>query len=331
MASRLAPTLRKYVHCYMPKYLAAQHVRNWAAWTEWNPVDGQAYRALFQQRRTSPAEYVEFAVSLRQRRDLPQELLASLQKDLAEEILRQATTQSETLQVDTEPWPKALKDQLLEDVAEALTLLGGAEEAEDPLEIDKLKGEAHELLIELHRSELFWVRSQLLSFRAKSAALWRGDLKEAKNLGQRMTAAGVEVGTGEEDLLLRAIYSARAVHQATKAAAMCLPRYVDLCHKELAVALASDLADLGMSRWKAKDEHQAQKYMSQALSTLSDPDLVLDSFEKMIFRSTAENLLQQQTSDMACAVDAQASEGSLELAAAIDTFNSQHGTESLCA
>ena len=40
--------------------------------------------------------------------------------------------------------------------------------------------------------------SQLLSFRAKSAALWRGDLKEAKNLGQRMTAAGVEVGTGEE-------------------------------------------------------------------------------------------------------------------------------------
>ncbi|CAK9090261.1 unnamed protein product [Durusdinium trenchii] len=65
--------------------------------------------------------------------------------------------------------------------------------------------------------------------------------------------------------------------------------------------------------------------------TLSDPDLVLDSFEKMIFRSTAENLLQQQTSDMACAVDAQASEGSLELAAAIDTFNSQHGTESLCA
>eukprot|EP00913_Durusdinium_trenchii_P035427 g33153.t1 len=50
MASRLAPTLRKYVHRYMPKYLAAQHVRNWAAWTEWNPVDGQAYRALFQQR-----------------------------------------------------------------------------------------------------------------------------------------------------------------------------------------------------------------------------------------------------------------------------------------
>lgn len=29
---------------YAPKLLCAQHLRNWAAWSEWNPVDGQAYQ-----------------------------------------------------------------------------------------------------------------------------------------------------------------------------------------------------------------------------------------------------------------------------------------------
>ena len=150
---------------------------------------------------------------------------------------------------------------------------------------------------------------QLLQVRAKCNALRRADLQEARAIGQRLTAAGVD---GEEALLLRAIRAAQAVHEASKAAARCIPRYVDMCHKELAMMLASDLADLGMSRWKAKDEeeakpfllrlwgdhhlisgpelklkgllntrnepYKAQKYMSQALSTLSDPELVLDAW-----------------------------------------------------
>lgn len=71
--------------------------------------------------------------------------------------------------------------------------------------------------------------------RAKCAALRRADLQEARAIGQRLAAAGLH-GLGEEALLLRAIRAAQAVHEASKAAATCIPRYVDMCHKELAAA-----------------------------------------------------------------------------------------------
>lgn len=332
LAHLIGPTLRQYVHRYAPKLLCAQHLRNWAAWSEWNPVDGQAYQALFQQRMNEPAAYVDFAVSLRQREDLPKELLGMLQKDLAGELLRQAAERNDILQVDTEPWPQDLKTQLIKDVTDAMTLLHAEAEAEgvEDVETEKLKCQAHELLIEVHRSELFWVRYQLLYIRAKCAALRRGDLPEARSIGQRMAAAGLP-GVGEEELLLRAINCARAVYEATSFAAVSVPgSFADKCQRELSVTLASDLADLGMARWKANDEDQAQKYMSEALGTLSKPKLVLDNFEKFIFRSTAEKL-HQDINDTACAVDAQASAVSLELAAAIDTFKSQHGSAEICA
>lgn len=327
----VGPTLRQYVHRYVPKLLSAQHVRNWAAWSEWNPVDGQAYQALFQQRMTEPSAYLDFAVSLRERDDLPEDLLAVLQKDLAGELLRQAAEKSETLQVESEPWPQELKDQLIQDLNESLKLMQeGQAGFEDPKEIEKFKCQAHELIIEVHRSELFWVRYQLLYIRAKCAALRRCDLPEAQSIGRRMAAAGLP-SVGEEELLLRSINCARAVYEATAAAAESIPSsFADKCQRELAVTLASDLADLGMARYKANDEDQAQKYMSEALGTLSKPKLVLDNFEKFIFRSTAEKL-HQDIKDTACAVDAQVSAGSLELAAAIDTFKNQHGSAELCA
>ena len=45
------------------------------------------FQALFQQRMNEPMAYLDFAVSLREREDLPKELLATLQKDLAGEHL----------------------------------------------------------------------------------------------------------------------------------------------------------------------------------------------------------------------------------------------------
>ncbi|CAJ1350479.1 unnamed protein product [Effrenium voratum] len=151
-----------------------------------------------------------------------------------------------------------------------------------------------------------------------------GDLKEARSYAQHLAAVGLPQ-VDEEDLLIRAIGCARALAAAIKASEAACPGFSYHCQREVAVTLASDLADLGMARWKAHDEDQAQQYMSQALSALSDPQVVLDSFETSLFRSCAEKLHQVITETSACAVKAQASAPSLELAAAIDAFNNQHG------
>eukprot|EP00435_Cladocopium_sp_Y103_P001521 s4208_g1.t1 len=77
----VGPTLRQYVHRYVPKLLSAQHVRNWAAWSEWNPVDGQAYQAR-------PWLQLWFWWTILDEKDRTKELLAVLQKDLAGESAR---------------------------------------------------------------------------------------------------------------------------------------------------------------------------------------------------------------------------------------------------
>ena len=61
-----------------------------------------------------PAAYLAFAASLRAREDLPKELLSSLQRDLATELLRRASEKGTELQVEKEPWPAEVKKELLE-------------------------------------------------------------------------------------------------------------------------------------------------------------------------------------------------------------------------
>lgn len=75
-------------------------------------------------RMDDPAAYLDFAASLRAREDLPKELLSSLQRDLATELLRRATEKGSELQVEREPWPQDVKEELLEEAAQVLELLG---------------------------------------------------------------------------------------------------------------------------------------------------------------------------------------------------------------
>ncbi|CAJ1331199.1 unnamed protein product, partial [Effrenium voratum] len=128
----VGPTLQKYVHRCVPalKLLRMQLVstRNRAALTAWSQVEGEAYEALFQQRTKDPRAFFEFAAKLRHRDDLPDELKASLKKDMAEQLVQQNAEKGKLLVVERhEPWPEDLKQQMLQDISEVFALLDGVQ------------------------------------------------------------------------------------------------------------------------------------------------------------------------------------------------------------